>query len=160
MSRFVNSWISLALLALTMAKSSIAANIKRLVISRSQGYCEYCKCPSDFSTEPFSIEHIVPRSKDGLDQLDNLAYACIGCNIYKSDKTAFLDVVSQAMSPLFNPRTMNWDDHFIWDESLTSIIGKTAVGRATIEAIRLNRQPLKNLRRALIAIGEHPPTFA
>jgi hypothetical protein len=142
-----------------MAKSYISLSLKNLVLSRSKGYCEYCKCPSDFSTEPFSIEHIVPRSKDGLDELDNLAYACIGCNIYKSDKTEFLDVVSQAISPLFNPRIMDWDGHFIWDESLTSMIGKTAIGRATIEALRLNRRPLKNLRRALIAIGEHPPTL-
>ncbi len=142
-----------------MAKSYISASLKNLVINRSQGFCEYCKCPSDFSTEPFSIEHILPRSKDGLNEPNNLAYACIGCNIYKSDKTEFVDIVSMQISPLFNPRTMNWQDHFIWDELLTAIIGKTAIGRATIEALRLNRKPLKNLRRALIAIGEHPPKF-
>lgn len=142
-----------------MSKSYISTNIKSLVINRSQGFCEYCKCPSDFSTEPFSIEHILPRAKNGLDEPNNLAYACIGCNIYKSDKTEFLDIVSMEISPLFNPRTMLWQDHFIWDELLTAIIGKTAIGRATIEALRLNRKPLKNLRRALIAIGEHPPKF-
>lgn len=142
-----------------MAKSYISTKIKDLVISRSEGYCEYCKCPADFSTEPFSIEHILPRSKDGLDEIGNLAYACIGCNIYKSDKTEFLDVVSQKIASLYNPRTMHWHDHFIWDESLTSIIGKTAIGRATIEALKLNRRQIKNLRRALMAIGEHPPIF-
>ena len=52
---------------------------------------------------------------------------------------------------------MQWDEHFIWDESLTGMLGKTAIGRATIEALKLNRLPIKNLRRALIAIGEHPP---
>jgi HNH endonuclease len=140
-----------------MAKTHISANFKQIIIKRSKGYCEYCKCPSDFSTELFSIEHIIPRSKNGSDELDNLAYACIGCNIYKSDKTEFIDVVSQTLSPLFNPRIINWIDHFIWDESLTSMIGKTAVGRATIEALKLNRRPVKNLRRALLAIGEHPP---
>jgi hypothetical protein len=140
-----------------MAKAPISANFKQIIIKRSKSCCEYCKCPSDFSTELFSIEHIIPRSKNGSDELDNLAYACIGCNIYKSDKTEFIDVVSQTLSPLFNPRIMNWIDHFIWDESLTSIIGKTAVGRATIEALKLNRRPVKNLRRALLAIGEHPP---
>lgn len=54
---------------------------------------------------------------------------------------------------------MNWDEHFIWDNYFTSIIGKTATGRVTIEAIKLNRLQLKNLRRALLAIGEHPPKF-
>lgn len=141
-----------------MAKTNIPANFKQFIIERSKGYCEYCQCPSDFSTELFSIEHIIPRSKNGSDELDNLAYACIGCNIYKSDKTEFVDVVSQSLSNLYNPRTMNWADHFIWDESSTVILGKTAIGRATIEALKLNRRPVKNLRRALIAIGEHPPS--
>ena len=37
------------------------------------------------------------------------------------------------------------------------MVGKTAIGRTTIEALKVNRRPVKNLRRALIAIGEHPP---
>ena len=140
-----------------MAKNSISATFKRFIIERSNGYCEYCKCSSDFSTEPFSIEHIIPRSKQGSDDLENLAYACIGCNLYKSDKIDALDILSQTTVSLFNPRIMQWDEHFIWDESLTGMLGKTAIGRATIEALKLNRLPIKNLRRALIAIGEHPP---
>lgn len=140
-----------------MTKTHIPANLKQFIIKRSKGHCEYCKCPSTFSTELFSIEHIIPRSKNGSNELDNLAYACIGCNIYKSDKIEFIDVVSQTISILYNPRKMNWVDHFIWDESLTVMIGKTAIGRATIEGLKLNRLPVKNLRRALISISEHPP---
>ena len=140
-----------------MAKNSISANFKRLIIERSHGHCEYCKCSADFSTEPFSIEHITPRSKQGSDDLENLAHACIGCNLYKSDKIEALDILSQTVVSLFNPRTMQWNEHFIWDEYLTGMLGKTAIGRATIEALKLNRRPIKNLRRALIAIGEHPP---
>jgi hypothetical protein len=37
------------------------------------------------------------------------------------------------------------------------IIGRTATGRATIEALHLNRPELLNLRRALRAVGAHPP---
>ena len=75
----------------------------------------------------------------------------------KYTKTEFLDLISQTFHPLFNPRTMIWNEHFIWDEALTSMIGKTAIGRTTIEALKVNRLSIKNLRRALIAIGEHPP---
>jgi hypothetical protein len=32
----------------------------------------------------------------------------------------------------------------------------TAIGRATVEALQLNRQELVNLRRLLYAAGEHP----
>ncbi len=35
--------------------------------------------------------------------------------------------------------------------------GRTATGRATITTLQLNRRELLNLRRALHAIGEHPP---
>lgn len=142
-----------------MAKSNISATFKRHIIERFHGYCEYCKCSADFSTEPFSIEHIIPRSKYGSDDLENLAHACIGCNLYKSDKTEALDILSQTIVLLFNPRIMQWDEYFIWDESLTGMLGKTAIGRATIEALKLNCRPIKNLRRALIAIGKHPPVI-
>ena len=36
------------------------------------------------------------------------------------------------------------------------IAGRTMAGRATVEALRLNRPALVNLRRALLAIGKHP----
>lgn len=140
-----------------MAKSYISSSTKQAIFARAQGYCEYCKSPADFTTEPFSIEHIQPLSKNGSNDFRNLALACLGCNIYKSDKTTFIDPVSLQISDLFNPRTMTWEEHFIWDERFTSMVGKTAIGRATIEALHLNRRPLKNLRRALIAIEEHPP---
>ena len=104
----------------------------------------------------FSIEHILPLSKLGSNDLENLAWSCIGCNIFKSNKTEFLDTVSQQLFPLFNPRTMTWHDHFMWDETFTVVIGKTATGRVTIEALQLNRRQVRNLRRALIAINEHP----
>ena len=142
-----------------MARSSISASLRRIIVSRANGCCEYCKSPADFSTEPFSIEHILPRARGGGNEAENLACACSGCNVYKSDQVEFLDVVSQQMVPLFNPRTMNWQEHFVWDDSFTSLVGQTAIGRVTIEAIRLNRKPLKNLRRALMAIGEHPPVL-
>jgi hypothetical protein len=140
-----------------MAKYYIPTALKLIVFARANRCCEYCRCPADFTTELFSIEHILPIAKDGLHDLLNFALACIGCNIFKSDKTEFLDPVSQLISPLYNPRTMMWAEHFMWDDTLTSIVGKTAIGRATITALKLNRPQIKNLRRALLAIGEHPP---
>ena len=37
------------------------------------------------------------------------------------------------------------------------MVGVTATGRATIEALRLNRSGVVNLRRILYLAGEHPP---
>ena len=140
-----------------MLRPYIPVSDRKFVFERANRYCEYCKSPADYSTEPFSIEHIVPLVKNGLSELANYALSCLGCNFHKSTKIDILELISQKITPLFNPRSMTWDDHFVWDETSTIIIGKTAIGRATIQALKLNRQQIKNLRRALIAINEHPP---
>ena len=57
---------------------------------------------------------------------------------------------------LFHPRKQRWQEHFAWDERFERIIGLTASGRATVEALQLNRAELVNLRKLLYAAGEHP----
>jgi HNH endonuclease len=140
-----------------MLRSYISINDRKFVFKRANRCCEYCKSPADYSTEPFSVEHIIPLAKNGLSELINFALSCLGCNYHKSTKIEILELISQEITPLFNPRIMMWNDHFVWDETSTIIVGKTAIGRATIQALKLNRQQVKNLRRALIAIDEHPP---
>jgi 5-methylcytosine-specific restriction endonuclease McrA len=46
-----------------------------------------------------------------------------------------------------------------WSEDSLLIIGRTAIGRATVEALKLNRQELIELRHALYAVGKHPPAI-
>jgi hypothetical protein len=58
---------------------------------------------------------------------------------------------------LFHPRQQQWREHFAWDERFERILGLTASGRATVEALQLNRVELVNLRKLLYATGEHPP---
>jgi 5-methylcytosine-specific restriction endonuclease McrA len=45
------------------------------VAARAGGCCEYCWSQASFSTQAFSVEHIVPLEKDGQTALDNLALA-------------------------------------------------------------------------------------
>jgi hypothetical protein len=59
---------------------------------------------------------------------------------------------------LFHPRRQRWADHFAWSHGGTRVLGLTPVGRATVEALQLNREPLVNLRRVLVEAGEHPPS--
>ncbi len=107
--------------------------------------------------QSFSVEHIVPRARGGTNTLDNLALACQGCNNHKYLKTEDRDPITGMVVPLFHPRQQRWNDHFVWSEDYTLIIGITPIGRATVEALRLNRPGLVNLRRVLYAMGEHPP---
>lgn len=135
----------------------IATRIKGMVAARARGYCEYCKSHEDFSSASYAVEHIIPRFKMGSDELDNLAYSCLGCNAYKHTKISFVDPETGFETYIFNPRTQIWTDHFCWDDSCLMLIGLTPTGRATIELLRLNRPALLNLRRALVTSGEHPP---
>ncbi|HEY3227585.1 MAG TPA: hypothetical protein VGJ87_00105 [Roseiflexaceae bacterium] len=59
--------------------------------------------------------------------------------------------------PLFNPRAQRWDEHFAWSDDGTQILGLTAIGRATIVALQLNRPLLVSARRRWVLVGWHPP---
>jgi HNH endonuclease len=62
--------------------------------------------PLDFSHSPFEVEHITPISKKGKNVSNNLALACRGCNLYKSDKTFGFDAVSDETVRLLNHEKM------------------------------------------------------
>lgn len=140
-----------------MANEAVSAELRRAVSERAHECCEYCRSQARFATQRFSVEHIVPRSKGGQTSLDNLALACQGCNNHKYNKTTGYDAVNKRQVALYHPRRQQWHEHFSWNPDFTLIIGLTPTGRATIETLQLNRPGLVNLRRALVALGEHPP---
>ena len=126
------------------------------VVGLAAKRCEYCRSPQDFSTQPFSIDHITPMVKGGDTVIPNLALACQGCNGYKYTKIKAADPVTGKIVALFHPRQHRWGDHFSWDETCCRLIGMTPTGRATIHLLRLNRSEFLNLRRVLVGFGEHP----
>ena len=132
------------------------STLRHTVEQRAKGCCEYCQSPAKYSTQRFSLEHIIPRSQGGTTSLDNLALACQGCNNHKYNRTNAGDTLTKQLVALFHPRTQRWQDHFTWDERFEFVIGLTATGRATVEALQLNRPELINLRKLLYAAGEHP----
>lgn len=131
-------------------------SVKILVRERANACCEYCKSPARFSPAPFSIEHIYARIWGGSDTLDNLAFSCQGCNNYKFTCFEWPDPQSGEVVAIFHPRHQNWKDHFEWDESCTLVVPLTSTGRATLARLKLNREELIDLRRVLVASGEHP----
>jgi len=135
----------------------VPAPLKKIVQERAHGCCEYCMSQARYSPQPFSIEHILPLSKGGETVLENLALSCQGCNNHKYIRTEARDPFDGKTVPLYNPRREQWQLHFVFEESGALIIGLTATGRATVEALRLNRSGLMNLRKALWQLGKHPP---
>jgi HNH endonuclease len=130
---------------------------KRFVFERAGFICEYCLALLAYSPQPFEAEHIIPVSKNGDDDLENLACACGGCNGIKYNKTHAPDPFDGKLVLLFHPRKMSWYEHFIWSPDFLFVLGITEIGRATVEALELNRIGLVNFRRALLKLGVHPP---
>lgn len=54
------------------------------IFNRYKGICLYCKTfiPFEYGT----IEHIIPKSRDGSNNNSNLAYACERCNQLRGTK--------------------------------------------------------------------------
>jgi hypothetical protein len=140
-----------------MPGKRVTAKQKRTVAERARDCCEYCRSQARFATESFSVEHIIPRSRGGETRLDNLALACEGCNSHKYAKMEGYDAATGEMVPLYHPRRQTWYHHFRWNDNFTLIVGLTPTGRATVEALQLNREGLVNLRRILYEVSEHPP---
>lgn len=140
-----------------MTETYVPAELRRLVVQRASNRCEYCRYPGLYSPLSMSIDHIVPRSLGGVTVEDNLALSCQGCNGHKAARISATDPVSGSTVPLFNPRRERWREHFTWSEDFLKVSGLTSIGRATVEALQLNREGLVNTRLVLYPVGRHPP---
>lgn len=126
----------------------ISATTRQLVRIRASDACEYCRLHQEHSPlATLQIEHIIPRKHDGGDDDNNLALACIDCNLAKGSNVAGFDPLTGQLTELFHPRQHQWQDHFDWQD--ISIVGQTAIGRTTIEVLRMNSQDQLELRLAL-----------
>ena len=140
-----------------MPRRYISAAKQQQVIDRANRRCEYCKSAMDYTSQPFAIEHITPLAEGGKTTLDNLALACGGCNGHKYTKVEALDPVSQTVVFLYHPRQQRWQDHFGWSADYLKVVGLTEAGRATLNALKLNRPGVINMRKLLLLEGLHPP---
>lgn len=125
------------------------------VASRAGSACEYCRIPASLYCGPFVTEHIIARQHGGSDNDDNLAYACVRCNLHKGPNIAGLDPDTGQLTRLFNPRTDNWESHFSWSGHI--LVGRTQVGRTTIRVLAMNEPIIRAVRAALLAEGLFPP---
>jgi hypothetical protein len=127
----------------------------RLVRKRARFCCEYCGLPERFSSIAFEIDHVVARQHHGETAANNLALACFADNHHKGPNLAGIDPKTGKKTWLFNPRRHHWHRHFRWAGPL--LIGRTAVGRATIALLQINASHRIAQRAALIAEGVFPP---
>lgn len=67
------------------------------------------------------------------------------------------NTVTLVRVPLFHPRNQQWATHFNWSQDGSEIIGRTAIGRATIAALKMNHLEIVEARRRWASVGWHPP---
>jgi len=68
-----------------------------------------------------------------------------------STLTSF-DPETEALVPLFNPRTQAWHEHFALDDVI--VVGLTPIGRATVRLLHMNTADRLKVRAVLKERGE------
>jgi hypothetical protein len=131
------------------------ADMFRQAEARAGERCEYCRMHQALQGATFHVGHIVPSSRGGPTELGNLAWACPGCNLRKSDRVEATDPDTGRSVPLFNPRGDRWAEHFEFRGY--HLIGLTAVGRATVEVLDLNHSRRILIRKAEELFQLFPP---
>jgi hypothetical protein len=126
-------------------------------VLRRAGYaCEYCLLPQSLHPGPYEVEHVIPTQHGGRTVLSNLACSCLHCNRHKGPNLAGIDYVTSRtkLVRLFNPRRHKWAWHFRWDGPL--LVGRTPIGRVTVQVLAMNDPIRVALRQELIAEGLFP----
>jgi 5-methylcytosine-specific restriction endonuclease McrA len=127
------------------------ARLEAQVWRRAHHRCEYCGFPAQLTHVPFQIDHIIAEKHRGATTLDNLALSCFFCNTFKGPNLAGVDPDTGEVTRLFHPRRDRWPNHFRWNGALLE--GRTAVGRTTIDVLRINRADAIAVRRSLMEEG-------
>lgn len=121
---------------------SVNDAIKLAVRQRASFACEYCGVTEESAGGELTVDHFRPQSKDGGDELDNLVYCCVRCNLYKGD---FWIESSDALQ-IWNPRREPFELHF-WQAESGRLFALTVTGELTLQVLRLNRPQLITYRQ-------------
>lgn len=140
-----------------MTAAFSSKKLRALVALEARHRCGYCLSAEAVVGLAMELDHLIPQALGGPTEEANLWLACSACNAFKGQRISALDPESGETVRLFNPREQSWDEHFFWVDSGARIVGRTAVGRATLQALRLNRPLLVRARQAWIQAGWHPP---
>lgn len=127
-----------------------------LVRQRAQGRCEYCRLAQSHSLLTFEIDHIIAKKHGGATVSENLCLACVYCNSFKGANIASIDPHTGKLVQLFNPRRHHWRRCFQW--AGPQLVGRTPIGRATIQVLWINNPQALALRQSLIDEGVFPTT--
>src|SRR5262245_6798067 len=105
---------------------------------------------------PLEVDHIIPEALGGKIEFANICLCCRTCNSYKWQRIHSRDPYTGRRTRLFHPRQQRWRAHFAWSPDGMRLIGRTATGRTTIEALRMNNDLIMHLRQLWVILRLHP----
>jgi hypothetical protein len=140
-----------------MSRPYISVQLAAQILADAGYRCGYCRTDERLTGSALSVEHIVPLAAGGLTERENLWRSCRDCNERKGAQTQAHDPESGEIVSLFHPREQRWHEHFRWSDDGIFVVGLTAVGRATVEALNLNRPHQLVARQRWVLVGWHPP---
>src|SRR5262245_61003620 len=119
-----------------MSVTYIGAELRRLVVARSEDICEYCLIAEIDTFYGCEADHIISEKHGGRTVAENLAYACVCCNQAKGSDIGSIHWETEDFVRFYNPRTDRWADHF---ELVGSRIeGLTPIGLVTVRILGFN----------------------
>jgi len=77
---------------------------RRNIFARDHNTCQYCG--RRFNSSELSLDHVVPRSLEGVTTWDNLVCCCLKCNVRKGGRTpaqANMELIRPPAKPSHNP---------------------------------------------------------
>ena len=132
----------------------VPAALRTQVRERAEACCEYCLLHEEDAWVPHEPDHIIATKHRGRTDEANLAWTCLACNRHKGTDVASIDDGTGQVVRLFHPRRDRWARHFRFQGA--EIVGRTAVGRVTVQLLQFNRRDRVRMRRTLIAAGLYP----
>jgi HNH endonuclease len=129
---------------------------REFIQKRARWRCEYCCAPQEVTGYNFHVEHILPRGKGGKTNHSNCALACANCNFSKSNHLTAPDPKTGKQERLFNPRSDEWEDHFVFHRANLKISGKTPTGRATVTLLQMNSVRQLEARALWVELQVYP----
>ncbi|TDE11958.1 HNH endonuclease [Dyadobacter psychrotolerans] len=134
--------------------SDYVTEFMRKQVAEAAGFqCEYCLIHEKDAYFGCEIDHVVSIKHGGSSVLQNLAYSCMICNLYKGSDLGSITETGKLIR-FYNPRIDNWNEHFLIQGN--AIIPVNEIGKVTARIFRFNEIERRMERDALQEIGLYP----
>lgn len=136
-----------------MPRFYITKELKQLVSQRADFLCEYCLI-SEEDSGGCQFDHVISVKHGGETTAENLAYACLYCNLNKGTDLGSIIWRTGDLVRFFNPRREKWSEHFCLEGAMIQPL--TDIGEVTARILQFNSSDRLLERQLLIEVNRYP----